>query len=246
VKPLEIIQRAAGTKFKTEDGDIEEFKLLPPLTLDELRELELQVPCPIPEEARELLLYCRGFEGVLESIDFSGGCGAGFGIEEIFPHALPIAHDGFGNYWIIDLINSSTTWGPIFFACHDAPVIVFQTHSLGHFISEVIRFGNPPWKSEIDDVHEKYQWRIWEENPGMMTYEEAAQTRDPDLMDFANSLGDNYLFIDLRDPNVGDGFSWGRYGPRTENKRFQDKRIFAYKITPSFVQRLSSKLREWL
>ncbi len=79
-----------------------------------------------------------------------------------------------------------------------------------------------------------------------MTYEKAIQSGDPDLIDFANSSGDKYLFIDLRDPKIGDGFSWGRYGPKTENKRFGDKRIFAYKVTPSLLQRLSSKLRKWM
>ncbi len=244
MKPLEVIQRAEGTKFENEDGDIEELKLLPPLTAEQLKQLESRIPCPIPEEARELLLYCRGFEGVLDLVDFSGELGAGFGMQEIFHCALPIAHDGFGNYWIIDLIRDSTHWGPIFFACHDAPVIVFQTESLSHFITEIIRFGNPPWKSEIDDVHERYHSRIWEENPGVITYEESMLSSDPDLIAFADSLDDKYLFIDLRNPKIGDGFSWGRYGRSTINKRFGEKRIFAYKKGPSLLQRFSSKFHK--
>jgi hypothetical protein len=39
--------------------------------------------------------------GPLESMDF-GGLPEGFGLEEIFPHALSVAHDGFGNYWVAD------------------------------------------------------------------------------------------------------------------------------------------------
>jgi hypothetical protein len=240
MRPIEILKNAAGLKFTSEDGDTDELKLLPPLTLDEIDKLQAKLPCRIPEEIQELLSYCRGFDGVLESIDFSGLVG-GFGMEEIFPCALPIAHDGFGNYWIIDLTKDSTTWGPIFFACHDAPVIVFQTDSLFHFIEETFRLGNSPWKGEIDDVHEKYHHRIWKENPGTLTYEECLDSGDADLADFAESLGQKYLFIDMRNPEVGDGFSWGRYGAKTVNKRYGDKRIFAYEVRPSFFQRLIGK-----
>jgi hypothetical protein len=240
MRPIEVIKNAEGLKFSSEDGDVDELILLPPLTPDEIGKLHAKLPCRIPEEIRELLSYCRGFNGVLESIDFSGLAG-GFGMEEIFPCALPIAHDGFGNYWIIDLTKDSTTWGPIFFACHDAPVIVFQTDSLSHFIEEAFLLGNPPWKSEIDDVHEKHHHRIWKENPGVLTYEECLSSGDADLAAFATSLGQKYLFIDMRNPKIGDGFSWGRYGAKTVNKRYGNKRIFAYEIRPSFLQRFLGK-----
>ncbi len=237
MQALDILKQARGMRLEDQDGRVEELRLLPGLTEQELRDLEASLPCPLPEEAREVLAYSRGLEGVLESVDFAGLPG-GFGMEEIFPHAIPIAHDGFGNYWIVDLISTSTSWSPIFFACHDAPVIVFQTDSFAHFLSEVVRFGNPPWKSEIDDVHEQYQSRIWRDNPGTMTYEQCLSSDDADLAAFARSLDETYLFIDLRHPKIGDGFSWGRYGPGTLNKRFGEKRIFAYPIRKSFWQRL--------
>jgi cell wall assembly regulator SMI1 len=238
MKAVDILKAADGTQFEDEDGEVEELKLLPPLGNEELNQLESQLPCPLPEDVRQLLGYCRGFEGVLESIDFSGGLCAGFEMKEIFPHAIPIAHDGFGNYWIVDLTKESTTWGPIFFACHDAPVIVFQTESLAHFIGEVIRFGNRPWESEIDDVHEKHHLRIWKENPGMLSIAQCIDSGDRDLVTFAQSLGEGFLICDLRNPQMGDGFSWGRYGPRTVLKRFGDKRIFAYQVRTSLWQRI--------
>jgi hypothetical protein len=236
-RPIEIIKEAQGTKFEDEDGGVEELKLLPPLSSEEIKKLQSSIPCPIPDEVMELLLYCRGFDGALESIDFSGLEG-GFGLDEIFPYAISIAHDGCGNFWVVDLTKDSKSWGPIFFACHDAPVIVFQTSSLSHFISEVIRLGNPPWKSEIDDVHEKYHKRVWRENPGTLTYAQCFESGDQELTEFAVSLGESFLFIDMRNAKVGDGFSWGRYGPQTINKRFKDKRIFAYEVRKSFWQRL--------
>jgi hypothetical protein len=236
VKAIEILKQARGMRLENEDGIVEELRLLPGLSERELKDLAARLPCPLPEEAREVLSYCRGFEGILESVDFAGLAG-GFGMEEIFPHAIAIAHDGFGNYWIVDLTSESTSWGPIFFACHDAPVIVFQTDSFAHFISEVLRFGNPPWKSEIDDVHEKHQRRVWRDNPGTMTHEQCLRSGDPDLVAFAQSLDETYLSIDLRRAKTGDGFSWGRYGPQTVNKRFGEKRVFAYQVRKPFWQR---------
>ncbi len=227
-------------KLQDEDENPIVLKLLPPLSEEELQKLQASLPCPIPAEAEELFRYCRGFDGILESLDFSG-LSNGFGLEEIFPHPIPIAHDGFGNYWIVDLTKESTTWGPIYFACHDAPVIVFQTNNLAHFISEVLRLGSPPWKSEIDEVHERHMSRIWKENLGMMSHEQCLQSGDNDLIEFAKTLGPSFLYIDLRNAQTGDGFSWGRYGPRTVNRRYGEKPIFAYEVRPRFLQRLFGK-----
>jgi len=240
MKAIEILRQAEGMRLEDEDGHVEQLRLLPGLSQQEMKDLESQLPCPLPEEAREVLSYCRGLEGILESVDFSGLAG-GFGLEEIFPCPIAIAHDGFGNYWVVDVTSASASWGPIFFACHDAPVIVFQTDSFAHFLSELLRFANPPWKSEIDDVHEEFHHRIWRDNPGTMTHERCLTSGDRDLTEFAQSLDETYLFIDLRNARTGDGFSWGRYGPGTINRRFGEKRIFAYQVRKPFWQRLFRK-----
>jgi hypothetical protein len=75
----------------------------------------------------------------------------------------------------------------------------------------------------------------------MMTHEQCLIAEDADIKEFAKSLDENYLLIDMRNPQIGDGFSWGRYGPKTVNKRFGEKRIFAYEIRKSFLQRLFRK-----
>lgn len=56
---------------------------------------------------------------------------------------VDMAHDGFGNYWVADLTSRSTEWGPIYFACHDPPVVVFQSPNLSHFLAEVLKLGDP-------------------------------------------------------------------------------------------------------
>lgn len=79
----------------------------------ELASLAADLPCPIPHHIGQLLALTRGFEnGPLESLDFAGVPG-GFGMEEVFPNGLALAHDGFGNYWVADLNRHSTDWAPI-------------------------------------------------------------------------------------------------------------------------------------
>lgn len=226
---VELLKGAQETVFINEDGIKHEFTLLPPLAADELRALQDHIPCPIPQEMIELFSFARGFEAPWsEPIDLSGKFyGFGFGLDWIFPHGLIIATDGFGNDWVVDLTSESKTWGPIFYACHDAPVIVHQTDDVAHFVSEVIRFGNAPWRSEIDDVHEKLADRIWRNNPGVLRHAACLASNDEALRDFASSLDETWEFIDLRSPKLGDGFAWGRYGPRTRHRRFGEKRIFA-------------------
>jgi len=165
------------------------------------------------------------------------------GSKRFFPRLSPLQPDGFENYWLVDLIKDSKGWGPVFYACHDAPVIVFQATDAAHFVAEAIRFSNSPWTSEIDDVHEALTARIWRDNPGALSYEECAESKDEDLRMFARSLDASYEFVDLRRPKLGDGFSWGRYGPRFVVKRYGEKRIFANQINKSRWQKFKDALK---
>ena len=133
---VEFLKQLEGTIFVNEDGLEDRFQRRPPLSEQELRTLESSLPCRLPEEMQELLQFSRGFDGVLnDGIDFAG---VRFGLEDIFPHARELASDGFGNFWVVDMTSASTSFGPIFYACHDAPVIVYQTDSLLHFLKEVV------------------------------------------------------------------------------------------------------------
>ena len=70
----------------------------------------------------------------------------------MFSYGLPIAADGYGYFWVVDLHSDTTTSGPIYFACHDAPVILYQTDSLEQFLSELFRMFEPPHQSLIDEM----------------------------------------------------------------------------------------------
>ena len=147
----------------------------------------------------------------------------------IFPHGIPIAADGFGNFWVVDISSNSSEFGPVWFACHDAPVILYQSPDLGTFLSELFKLAQPPYDGLVNEVHEDSICDVWGTNPGVVTYQECAQSQDPKLQVFASSLDDSFQFIDLRKAQPGDGFSWGRYGPETEIYRFGELAIFAYR-----------------
>lgn len=251
MRPLDAVKQAEGMRLQDRKGSVAELTLLPPLTDEEMRQLESGIPCPLPEEARELFSYCRGFKGAfggdVVTLDYEGVVFSGFEegqyIEELFPHPVFIAADQCGNSWAVDLTGDANSWGPIFYICHDPPVVVFQTESLAHFISELLRLGTPPWQSEIQEVYDEYSSRIWADNPGVMTQEQCLGSGDAGLEAFARSLDETFLFVDLRRPALGDGFSWGRYGAYPETlRRHGEERIFAYQIRR---QSLWERLTQW-
>jgi hypothetical protein len=173
-----------------------------------------------------LLGLCAGIEGALDRIDFTGReLSLGFGSGVLLPHALPIAHDGFGNFWAVDLQPGSANWGPIHFCCHDAPVMLVQAATVQQFVSEVLKMYIAPRKSLIDDVHEDRLFDVWRKNPGVIAHANAVVSSDADIRTFAAGLDSGFELIDLRDAPTGMGLSWGRYGPNTEVKRFDSKPI---------------------
>ncbi len=101
--PLEIIRQAQSGTLIDEDGHIVTLELLPGPSHTELQDFVGQVPCHIPPEIMELLGACRGFYGTVEQVDFAGR-DLMFEFEAAFPYGLPIAADGYGNFWVVDLV----------------------------------------------------------------------------------------------------------------------------------------------
>jgi len=229
---IESIKAAQQAEWVEEDGEPVTLDFFGPLRLEEIDALQEQVGQTLPEELRAVLSFCSGIGGCLDGIDFAGRS-MGFEQKEVFPNGLPIARDGFGNFWVLDLTPETTKVAPVFFACHDAPVILYQSADLGSFLSEVFRMNTPPHKSLVDDVHEDRLFEVWRRNPCVMDQPTASGSSDPTLRAFASSLPAHFQIVDLRSVNPGMGFSWGRYGPRTEVRRHGYERIFAYAKPPS-------------
>jgi len=222
----DALRRLADLRLKDEDGNEQILKLQPPATEAEIRTLAARLPCPVPDDIRDASRVSKGLaNGPLES--FSLVDLEGFGLEELLPHAYSIAHDGFGNYWVLDLLPSTTTWGPVFYACHDPAVLAYQSATIEGFLGEMIAMWQAGPRSPIDIVHEDVVNRIWRENPDAMTPVALQHSSDPVLREFGAELPSTAVVVDLRNAAVGQGLSWGRFGPKTTVRRAGDERVWA-------------------
>lgn len=215
----DTLRELAGRRLPDMDGGVTIVQLEPPATDEQLQRLEANLPCPLPDEIREALRLTTGLaDGPVES--FSLLDLEGFGLEEVFPHAYSLAHDGYGNYWVLDLLPDTTEWGPVYYACHDPAVIAYQAPTVETFLRDLVAMPADDPQSPIDQVHEGAVNRIWRENPGLLSQGAALASADPALREFAGTLPAEAMIADLRAARRGDGFSWGRHGPRTEIRRF--------------------------
>jgi SMI1 / KNR4 family (SUKH-1) len=234
------IERAQAADLVDEDGDPIALELDPPVSENEVDALVANLGVPLPREVRVLVERTAGIDGVLDSIDFTGRSLA-FEAPEIFPSGLPIAHDGFGNHWVIDVTPNEPDEAPVFFACHDPPVILYQSPNLAHFLRETFRIYMPPHNSLVDNVHEDRLLNVWRDNPGVIDRSVAVESEDAALSEFSEGLDERFSLVDLRAPEIGMGFSWGRYGPETEIRRHGYERLFAYarpEKRPGLLRRL--------
>ncbi len=203
-------------QYFSEDGDEYKIELLPGLTDQEIDNLAKGIPSgQIPNDIRELLKFASGFEfSGLEEITFNGI--GEFGFEEIFPNSVQLAGDGFGNFWILD-IDQNGTWGNVFYVCHDPAVVIKHSNNLSEFIQHVDDFGKNGKSSNLDIIHEKSTMEIWQDDNNFIELENARQSSDTTLKEFALSLVDNFVIADLRNKPNKSGFAWGKFGPKIEN-----------------------------
>src|SRR5829696_6225854 len=235
--PLEIIRRSQTGTLIDKDGNVVTLELLPGLSNTEWQDFANRVPGRIPPEIAELLGACSGFYGTVEQVDFSGR-DLMFEFDAAFPYGLPIAADGYGNFWVVDLLPAAMQWGPIYFACHDAPVILYQADSLDQFLRELFRMFEPPHQSLVEDVHEDRLAHVWQTNPGVLSHEQCLRSQDPILSAFARELDESFQIIDLRLAKPGDGFSWAVTGRRPRSNAFAHMPCSPNKKPKSIISQL--------
>jgi hypothetical protein len=227
MKLVEIIHSALAQELINEDGESLEISLLAGLTPEQISAFETKIGFTLSPDIRELLEFTNGIEGgSLEAVDFTSSNDY-VSIEEKSEFGwmtLGIAADGYGNHWGYVLSKNSRDLGPIYYFCHDAPVFLYQSPNLAHFLTEMFKMCRPPFKSLIDDVHEDRLKEVWLDNPDLVAVEDARAMDDEVISDFALTLPDGWKLIDLREPEIGAGFSWGRC---KEFRRHPDEMIFA-------------------
>jgi hypothetical protein len=187
----------------------------PPLEAAEVARLQAAYPVPLPAELVRLTALTSGVAGLLD-LDLSG---ARHDVEasELMPAGHPVAADGAGNFWLLDLTPDTVDTAPVFYLGHDPAVLVYVAPDLGTFLEHAMD-GRLP-----DDA----AGRVWSSRPRAMSYEQAMNA-DAALREFAGPLGSAWTFVDLRQREVGDGVAWGRHGPRTRLARHGWERIWAY------------------
>ena len=212
---LEQLKAILNNRYETEDGDEYQVELKEGLTEEQIDDLAKQLPSGVPNDVRELLKFASGFEfSGLDEITFDGV--GQFGFENIFPHSVQLAGDGYGNFWILDVDNKGN-WGHVYYVCHDPAVVVKHSEGLAEFIKHVDEFGRTGSQSHLDSIHEKTVVNIWSGNNDFIGVGQAKTSSDTTLKSFATKLPDNFVIVDLRNKPNGAGFAWGRFGPNIEN-----------------------------
>jgi hypothetical protein len=238
--PTEQLKSILAEQYVSEDGDEYKVNLKPGLTDQQINELAKRLPTgQIPSEINELLKFASGFEfGGLEEVTFDGI--GQFGFEEFFPNSVQLAGDGFGNFWILD-VDRNGNWGNVFYVCHDPAVIVKHSDNLAQFIGHLNEFGKNGSKSNLDIIHEKVVMDIWSQDNEFIELENARQSTDTTLKNFALSLPDNFVIADLRNKPIQSGFAWGKFGPNIDKTRRHETELI-WGIEKPIKKGLLSKL----
>lgn len=207
----EQLKSLLNETYVSEDGDEYIIELLPGLTDNEIDSLATGLPTKqIPSDVRELLRFTKGFEFYgIDKITFDGV--GQFGFENIFPYSVQLGHDGFGNFWILD-VDSKGNWGNVFFVCHDPAVVVKHSDSLSEFIKHIDEYGKDIENSNLNIIHEKTVFNIWKKDNGFTEINQARNSNDATLKNFALTLADNFVVADLRGKSNREGFAWGKFG----------------------------------
>lgn len=222
----ELLRSLEGREWTNRRGEVERVELGPPLSETEIDGLAAQWGVPVPADARDVLRVTReiGSLPLLDWVNFTGTWGRDV-LEALFPYTLPIAADGYGNYWSVDVLPGSDVFGPVFYICHDPSTVVYQCADVAAFIEGLLELTEPPHEGPLHFVHEQAVYKVCNGNEAGWEPEEALASDDETLRAFAESLPPGAAWIaDMRTARTGEGFV--TYNP-TELIRHPSERLFA-------------------
>ncbi len=224
----EIIDQLRTSTFIDEDGETYELDFQEGLTAEELTALSKLFPNhTIDKELIELLSLTRGWEGYgLEQVDFSSI--GQFGFLELAPHSVTLGHDGFGNFWILDILDDGSL-GHVYYACHDPAVLVKYADDLNSYLQSLLAFYRSPGANYLNEVHDQVVFDIWSSGGKILekrVFREENKAFDLFLNEFE---GDDWMVADLREAKDKEGFAWGKFGPNNLTRRHPDELIWIIK-----------------
>jgi len=227
----DLVLGTAGRKLITFDKEELTPVLQQPASHARIVELERKLGFALPPELREVLTLAAGIDLTDDGRDaddpITFDCIERCAREELFGWILTASTDGAGNDWIIELRPDQQVLGPVWFLCHDAPVLVYQSPDLATFLSDNLRRLQPPHDGAIEHVVEHAVHDVWTQKLDLPR-EQLLDSPDPLLRTFAHTLPAGWFIRDLRQAKPGDGMPIGRFGPRTPLARAGDEFVFAY------------------
>ncbi len=240
-KNIEIIKKLKTSTFKDEDGENYQLDFQEGLTESEIEELSKSFPNEtINPELIEILKETKGWDGYgIGQIDFSSI--GHFGFYELSPNSVTIGHDGFGNFWILDILLDGAL-GNVYYACHDPAVFIKYSNNLNEFLNSLVEFYESPTENYLDEIHEKVVYDIWKSG-GRIYEKQDFLIQNESFNEFLRDYeGDEWVIADLRNSKNKDGFAWGKFGPNNLEKRHPRELIWIIKKKKkSFFGRLFNK-----
>ncbi len=140
-------------------------------------------------------------------------------IPELFGWVVTPAKDGAGNSWILELAPGQQTLGSIWFVCHDAPALLYQSRDLASFVEDYVHRRRLANRAAVAKVASQSI---------DLPREALLAASDPVLRDFAARLEQGWFIRDLRDAQTGDGMPLGCFGRTTPLARAGTEPVFAY------------------
>ncbi|MFC3809399.1 SMI1/KNR4 family protein [Lacihabitans lacunae] len=240
MEPIDILKSILNNEYETEDGDRYKVELEEGMTESEIKSFVKVLPNNFLDESiKELIRFSKGFNfHGLEDVSFNAF--GHFGLEEVFPNSIQLASDGFGNYWVLDIGNNGE-WKEVYFVCHDPAAIVKHSKNISEFIQHVDEFGRLGSESNLDIIHEKIVFDVYEGK--VENHEKSINEFDfPD--EFITQLPEDYVIIDLENQPIKSGFNWAKFGPNTRIIRFGDRPIWVLEKKKGFLRKIYDLLRK--
>jgi len=238
---VEIIRKLKESTFTDEDGDNYQLDFQEPLTDDEIEQLKNNFPnSTVDPELIEILKETKGWDGYGPEMVYFDSIGE-FGFTELSPYSITLGHDGFGNFWVLD-IHSNGTLGKVYFACHDPAVFVINSQSLNEYLHHLLEFYQKPEGAHLNEIHEKTVMTIWNENLLCSPKPDFLST-NPEYSQYLNRFEtDGWTVADLRSGKNKDGFAWGKLGSNQFTARHPNDLIWVIKNKKKgFLAKLFSK-----
>ncbi len=205
--PRALLESALHETFPDDEGIPRRIKLIPPgkgLNEHLFRERFRAV---IPPDMQDLYALASGFELHYTEVQFKEHRLQGY--DFLFEDWLEIVADGFGNHWVLEIRPGADSWGPVWFTCHDPPVVLHIADDLTSFLRQFLdahraaEVHNPFACSHHDAL------QLWEREPRWPTAAALRATADPLIARLVADLPDHAEIIDLR-PGAR-GFMWQSY-----------------------------------